>query len=281
MQSGRACVSVSGAAIMLILCSGFIPAAAAPRPSGKLDTGFLAMYELDFPHARAIFGSYIRKHPRDPMGQAAMAASYLFEEFNKQGVLTPSFFLNDKKLLGGVPHPRPDSDQREFLRADAQARLLAEARLKIHPRDPDGLLGLTLANGMQADYDALIAKQDLASLWLLRQTKLTADQLLAVNPHADDAYMALGAANYIIGCLPSYKRFVLSLGGIHGDRTLGMKQLKLASRQGHYLKPFAKVLLALAALREKMPNMARSLLAQLHHRFPRNPDFASELANLN
>ena len=281
MRTGRAGISASSAAILLMICSGFAPVLAAPRPVGTLDSGFSAMYELDFPHARAIFSSYIKTHPHDPMGQAAMAASYLFEEFNKQGILTPSFFLNNKKLLGGIPNPQPDADQRNFLQADGQAREMAEAQLKIHPRDPNGLLVLTLANGMQADYDALIAKQDLASLWLLRQTKLSADQLLTVNPHADDAYLALGAANYIIGCLPSYKRFFLNLGGIHGSRALGMKQLELASQRGHYLKPFAKVMLALAALREKMPHLARSLLAQLHQKFPRNPDFARELANLN
>lgn len=281
MQNGRACISLSSAAILLILCSGFTPVLAASHSSGKLDSGFSAMYELDFPQARAIFSSYIQKHPDDPMGQAAMAASYLFQEFNKQGILTSSFFLSDKKLLGGIPNARPDADQHNFLRTDDQARQMAEKRLKIHPHDPDGLLVLTLANGMQADYDALIAKQDLASLWLLRQTKLSADQLLAVNPHADDAYLALGAANYIIGCLPSYKRFFLSFGGIHGSRTLGMQQLEIASKHGHYLKPFAKVLLAMAALREKMPNMARSLLGQLHRKFPRNQDFAREFAKLN
>lgn len=215
------------------------------------------------------------------MGQAALAASYLFEEFNKQGILKPSFFLNDKKLLGGVPNPHPDAQQADFLRTDGRARQMAEKLLKTNPRDPNGLLVLTLANGMQADYDALIAKQDIASLWLLRQTKQSAQLLLSVNPHADDAYLALGAANYIIGCLPGYKRFFLSLGGIHGNRTLGMQQLKLASDYGHYLKPFAKVLLSLAALREHQPKLARTLMAQLHREFPRNPDFATELTKLN
>ena len=37
--------------------------------------------------------------------------------------------------------------------------------------------------------------------------------------HAQDAYVALGTSNYVIGCLPGYKRAFLWFGGIHGDRT--------------------------------------------------------------
>lgn len=279
--TNRLRITIWGAAIALVVCPGFSPTWAAPRPAGELETGFSQMYELDFSHARATFGSYIQRHPSDPMGQASLAASYLFEEFNKQGILTSSFFLNDKKLLDGIPNVRPDADQTAFLRVDGQTRRMAERQLRGQPRDPNALLALTLANGMQADYDALIARQDLASLLLLRQTKQSARLLLSINPNADDAYLALGAANYIIGCLPGYKRFFLRLGGIHGSRALGMEQLQLASEHGHYLKPFAQVLLALAALRERQPELARSLLAQLHQNFPDNRDFTQELAKLN
>jgi len=278
MRITRAAVG-STAAILLFALMGCEQAVAAPRPAATLDTGFAQMYELRFSTARDCFNSYIRAHPQDPMGEAALAASYLFEEFNKQGVLTSSFFLSDKKLLGGVPNPQRDSQQADFVRTDVQAREMAETLLKTRPRDPDGLFVLTLANGMLADYDALIAKEDIASLALLHQTQQSANLLLSVNPKADDAY--LGAANYIIGCLPGYKRFFLGLAGIHGSRALGMQQLKLASDQGHYLKPFAEVLLAMAALRERQPKLARSLLARLHLEFPENPDFANELAKLN
>ena len=271
----------SSAAILLIALMGCGPALAAPRQAATLQAGFTEMYELRFSTARASFDSYIQEHPKDPMGEASLAAGYLFEEFNKQGILTPAFFLNDKKLLGGVPNPQHDAAQADFLQVDDKAREMAEAILKTSPRDPNALLVLTLANGMQADYDALIAKQHISSLLLLRQTQQSARLLLLVNPNANDAYLALGAANYIIGCLPSYKRFFLSFAGIQGNRALGMQQLKLASESGHYLKPFAKVLLALAALRERQPRLARSLLGQLHQEFPQNPEFTQELANLD
>jgi hypothetical protein len=270
--------------LLLTLLVVFQPvwaSANSPDPPNSLDDGFNRMYELQFPAAREVFQAYIANHPADPMGQVSLAASYLFEEFNEHGVFTSAFFLNDQKLLGGIPNPGDDAYRAGFLETNSRARQMAQNLLNAHPNDPTGLFVITLANGMEADYDALIAKKDLASLMLLRETQKSARKLLAINPGADDAYLALGAANYIIGCLPGYKRFFLSLGGIHGSRTLGMQQLALAAKGGHYLKPFAKVMLALAALRERQPGMARNLFSELHDQFPENHVFASELAKLH
>jgi hypothetical protein len=57
-----------------------------------------------------------------------------------------------------------------------------------------------------------------------------------------------------------------------------MKQLEIAAREGDYLRPFAKILLALAALREKQVELARRELEELAGEFPGNPLFARELA---
>jgi len=59
---------------------------------------------------------------------------------------------------------------------------------------------------------------------------------------------------------------------------LGIKQLEVATRQGDYLRPFAKILLALAGLREKQADLARTELKELVDEFPENPLFARELA---
>jgi predicted Zn-dependent protease len=44
--------------------------------------------------------------------------------------------------------------------------------------------------------------------------------------------------------------------------------------------PFAKILLAMTALREKKPEVARAQLKELVAEFPDNPLFASELVKL-
>ena len=54
--------------------------------------------------------------------------------------------------------------------------------------------------------------------------------------------------------------------------------MKIAATEGGYLRPFAKILLALAYRREHEPGRARALLAQLTEEFPSNPRFAYELS---
>jgi hypothetical protein len=72
-------------------------------------------------------------------------------------------------------------------------------------------------------------------------------------------------------------RFLLRLTGAKIDREKGIQQLELASQHGHYLEPFAKLLLAVAALRDKSVDRARDLLKGLHDRFPDNQLFSHEL----
>ena len=67
--------------------------------------------------------------------------------------------------------------------------------------------------------------------------------------------------------------------GVHGNKK-GIEELEIAAKGGHYLRPFAKILLALTALREKKPEVAREELAELVREFPRNALFDSELAKV-
>jgi hypothetical protein len=241
---------------------------------------FLLMYELKFDAARIRIGTCRQVHPENSLCVAAEAASYLFEGFYREGVLTSAFFLDDRRLLGGVtgdPDPQRDA---AFLATNQRARRMAKLKLAASPRDADALLVLALTDGMRADFEALIEKHQRGSLTYIRRAKKEADALLQVDPGNGDAYVALGAANYIIGCLPAYKRFLLWFGGIQGDRLAGMQQLQVAAMRGLYLQPMAKILLALAAVREHQTDRARALLVDLTNQFPDNRLFAHELSLL-
>ncbi len=252
--------------------------AAAKRP--QIEAGFRFLYELRFREARAQFAAWRESHPDDPLGPASEAAGILFEEFYRCGILSSEFFLDDKRLLGGVAGKPDEKVGAAFAGSVQRAQSLARDRLKRDPKDADALFALTITTGMQADYASLIERHQLESLHLLREAERYAKDLLAVQPDSADAYLALGAANYILGCLPSYKRFFLRIGGVRGDKAGGMEQLQIAATRGHYLRPYAKLLLALAALREKQVDLARSELRDLAREFPENPLFKRELAKL-
>jgi len=251
----------------------------APAAAPEIEQGFQCLYQLQFELARQQFQSYLRAQPEAPMGHLAMAASYLFEEFYRQGVLQSQFFLDDRRLLGGI-EGRPDPARTAaFLEALSRARQAAARRLHAGPDLADALYVQTLADGLEADYQALLAHRTFLAVRLLHKAEREAAALLRLRREGD-AYVALGAAHYIIGCLPGYKRALLWLGGVGGDRKRGITELQQAAREGHLLRPYAQSLLALVYLREHQPEAARVLFEQLHRQFPENPIFAAELARL-
>lgn len=274
-----------GPFVTFLLCANMTAAAQEPRPAPvasepELDAGFHLLYELKFPEARERFVEWKKSHPEEPLGDVSIAASYLFEEFYRHGVLTSEFFLNDKKLLHGIEGKPDEAHKNAFKEANHRAAELARRQLKTNPSNADALFALTLATGMQADYLSVLERKQLDSLKLIKEADGYAKRLLAVRPDAADAWLALGAANYIIGCLPGTTRFFLWFGGIHGDKKLGMEQLRKTAEKGHYLRPYAKMLLALAARREKQNDLAKKLLAELTAEFPKNPLYAAELARV-
>ncbi len=72
----------------------------------------------------------------------------------------------------------------------------------------------------------------------------------------------------------------LRITGAQTDKETGLSNLRLTAERGHYLLPFARLLLAVAALRDNDKNQARELLAGLSHEFPQNHLYAKELTKL-
>ncbi len=276
---------ICSAALFLFLAAAARPVRANPDGSSpafstdpELESGFHLLYAQDFAKARETFAVWESQHPGEPFGQVAMAASYLFEEFYRQGVLSSDFFLNEKRFLNGI-EGKPDPGRiKSFQGAIQQARGLAKQRLQKNAGDPEAFFALALSAGMESDADMILMKQHVEALKRLKEANEYAKQLLAEQPDAGDAYVALGAANYIIGSLSGGARFMLWFGGIHGDKKLGMEQLGKTIENGRYLQPFAKILLALAARREKQDDLARKLLKELSEQFPGSPLYAAEYA---
>src|SRR5690242_11794743 len=244
----------------------------------ELVSGFQSLYLQNFAEAREKFSIWEMKHPEEPFGEVAVAASYLFEEFYRQNVLSSDFFLNEKRFLHGI-EGKPDPERmKSFQEAILLARRLARQRLEKNEYDPEGLFAMALSAGMESDADMILKKEHIEALKRLKEANEHAKQLLAEQPDASDAYVALGAANYIIGSLSGGTRFILRFGGIHGDKKLGMEQLGKTIENGRYLKPFAKILLALAARRQKQDDLAQRLLRELSEEFPESPLYAAEYA---
>ncbi len=247
----------------------------------SLDRGFSLLYNLNFAQAHQLFSSWQQQHPDNPLGPACDAAGFLFSEFNRLGVLEAQFYADDQKFAARK-QLTPDTTVRDrFYAALDQADIRARARLARNPKDRDALFALTMSSGLKADYAGLIEKRNLASLRYTKDATAWAQQLLAVDPDCYDAHLATGVSQYIIGSMAAPIRWLVRLGGVSGDKQKGIADLQLTAERGHYLAPFARILLAIAYVREKDKARARELLVSLRNEFPQNPLFTQEIARLD
>jgi hypothetical protein len=257
-----------------------LSAAAKDVPSTALDEGYGYLYNLDFVRAQQKFDTWELANPGNPIGPASEAAGLLFSEFQRLGVLETQFYENDSTFKARKKLDPDPEVRKRFDAALERAETQAQARLASQPNDHDALFAMTLSAGLRADYAALIEKKNMASLRLTKQATRWANQLLAEHPQCYDAHLASGISQYIIGSMAAPVRWILRLGGLNGDKQDGIAELQITAEKGRYLAPFARILLAVAYVRDKDKVRARQMLASLRDEFPENPLFAREIARL-
>ena len=265
-----------------LAASGAITSAAGSIPAviPELETGYRQMYDLQFDRAHKTFAEWERQSPDDPMGHVSNAAAYLFSEFDRLNILQSEFFVNDDRFRH-AKKLTPDAAARlAFERELSKAGELADAILARAPEDADALFAKILAMGLRADYQALIEKRYLESLRGIKDSRAMAEKLLSIAPSYYDAYLAVGVENYMLSLKAAPIRWLLELGGAQADRERGIQDLRLTAQKGHYLSPYARLLLAVAALRNKDRVQARDLLSSLVHDFPHNQLYSEELKRL-
>lgn len=238
------------------------------------------MYNLQFEEAHKAFQLWGRIHPYDPMGPTSDAAAYLFAEFDRLGVLQAELFVHDEKFQQRQTREPDPVAKKALEQALVRSDQLADAILRYSPQDSNALLAKVLNLGLQADYLALVEKRDLASLSYMKKAGLMAEKLLTFNPSCYDAYLAVGVENYMLSLTPAPVRWLLRLYGAGTDKEQGLKKLQLTAEKGHYLLPYARLLLAVAALRDKNHDQAKELLEGLAQEFPNNPLYRRELSRL-
>jgi hypothetical protein len=247
----------------------------------SLDRGFHLLYSLDFSGAQQQFTSWEQEHPANPLGPASEAAGLLFSEFNRLGVLEEEFYKDDRAFEARERFTPEPALRGRFDAALDLTEKRAQTRLNSSPNDPDALFAMALASGLRADYAALIEKRNLVSLHFTRQATSWAKRLLAVDPEYYDAHLATGVSQYIIGSMAAPVRWLVRLGGVSGDKQAGIRDLEITAQHGRYLAPFARILLAIAYVREKDLTHARQILVALRNDYPENPLFAREITRLD
>jgi hypothetical protein len=252
-----------------------IPAVNAAAETA-LDLGYRDMYNLDFAAAHSHFDAWLQSHPVDPLGSASDAAAYLFSEFDRLSIIDVQLFA-DQGRFDSRSKLTPDQAVRKAFedRAD-QTNRLADAALAKNANDANALYAKTLVCGMRSNYALMIDKRDVAALSFSKQASALSKRALAIDPKMYDAYLASGVENYMLSLRFAPVRWVLSWTGAGTDRAEGIRLLHLTASQGHYLAPFARMMLAVAAIRDGHPQEARDILTALSKEFPRNSLYTRE-----
>jgi hypothetical protein len=265
------------ATVVLLMSAG---QAFGQLPSAGLYPGFRLLYDLNFADGQKEFESWEKINPENAMGPVSEAAGILFSEFNRLGVLEAQFYEDDSVFSARKKYEADPQQRVRFEQQLNRAEDLARTRLSHDPQDRDALLAMTLSNGLRSDFAALIEKRNLASLHYTKEASAWSQKLLAADPECYDAHLASGVSRYIIGSMAAPMRWMLRLGGVSGDKAGGIAELQTTAANGHLLAPFARILLAIAYVREKQLPKARELLLGLQREFPDNALFGRELARL-
>jgi hypothetical protein len=267
-------------AVLVSLAAAVPGLAASIQFSPQVEAGYRQMYDLNFVEAHKTFANWEREHPNDPMGPASNAAAYLFAEFDRLNILHSEFFVEDG-LFRRRPKVVANQDVSKLFDAEIdKAEQLANLILAHAPQDADALFAQIVAMGLRSDYMALIERRYLDSLKVMKTSRATAEKLLAIQPAYYDAYLAVGVENYMLSLKSAPVRWVLQMSGAQTDRERGIADLRRTAEKGRYLLPYARLLLAVAALRNKDRTQARDILRDLAHEFPHNRLYSEELARL-
>ena len=115
-------------------------------------------------------------------------------------------------------------------------------------------------------------KRNFASLRYTKEATGWAEKLLVVDPTCYDARLAIGVSRY-------HDRFNVGARSVgvkdwvacSGDKEAGIADLQITAQKGRYLAPFARILLAIAFVREHERARSARFACIIQQEFPNNP----------
>ncbi len=254
------------------------PAPATPRLEDLREKGSEALFNLDYESARQTFKEAARLFPDDPTGQQMLANTLWLETLNKSRLLQAAIYSSQSfySKTEDKPDPRVAQQFRDLTR---QATQLAKAQLKLNPRDPRMLYMLGATETLKATYAATLERRFMAAL---REGSSGVDrhrQVLKLDPNFHDAELSIGMYDYVVGTLPMPVKLVASLTGARGSKKRGIQTLERVTKEGHWTRDDARVLLIGLYKREKRYPEALVVSRELQVKYPRNYLFMLETAD--
>jgi hypothetical protein len=250
------------------------PGVQAPEPA--MNPGFVHFYNNEFDEAIAYYEEQVKARPDDPAEYNHLAQSILYREMLRDGALESQLVTGNNPFLRRPKMEITAAEKQRFDGCVNQSLKLSEAALEKNPRDVAALYPLGVAHALRANYLFLVEKAWLDALREATAARRTNEKILSIDANSVDARLLLGLDEYIVAGLPFYLRAVGAMGGFHGDKDAGIRDLELVAKKGVRNRYDAEILLAALYRRERCSDKAIPLLRDLTQRFPRNYLFRFE-----
>jgi epoxyqueuosine reductase len=264
-------MGIAACALALIAASLGHAETATPELEDPLtNPGFVHFYNNQFDQAIRDFDEQVKAHPNEPDLYNHLAQSILYREMFRNGALESELVSGTNPFLRRSKMEISAADKARFADCIERSMKLSQEALAKDHRDVRALYSLAVAHGLRANYLFLVEKDWMASLHEFTTARRENQEILRIDPSFVDARLVLGLDEYIVGCLPFYLRAIGSIGGFHGDKAGGIRQLELVSRTGILNRYDADVILAVIYRREHCPEQAIPLLGELAAKFPAN-----------
>ena len=248
------------------------------HPIPEIAAALERIYNFDFDAAHQKLDAFIAAHPEHPLGYSFRASAYLFGELDRLRILESEFLTDDDKIQADENLAASPRIREAFIEAIQASDRLALAE---PDKDVSALFALCMNEGMTTDYMAFIEKRRIASLSHAKRSQNFAVDLMHRYPAFVDAKLTSGVSEYLLGSLPFFLRWFVRMPEVQGDKSKAIDNLNAVARDGRYLAPFARILLAIVHLREKRPAQSRALLEGLVRDYPENALLRQELTKLS
>ncbi len=242
----------------------------------RLD-GFDALYNMDYRTAETKFTKMMELLPDHPAGYFYLATNFWLELLNSSRKLQVSLYNGDS-FFSDTKDKVDEKVDKEFHRLIQVAQQKAENCVKKNPKDIEAIYYEGAAHGLQASYEGTVTRSFVSAL---RHGSKSVDlhrKVVDLNPTYTDAYLTIGAYDYIVGSLPFAFKVLAAIGGFRGSKDRGLEELNSVTERGLYAQDDARVLLVALYARENRNSEVLNLLETLSNKYPKNYLFKIERA---
>jgi len=238
--------------------------------------GFVDFYNSQYDEAYAYFKADLRAHPDDPDSYNHLAQTILYRELFRDGALESEMVSGSNPFLHSPKLSISPQAKAEFIACIERSLQLSGAALEKDPDDVHAWYSSGVAHGLRANYAFLIEKAWIESLREAAASNKANKRVLSLQPQFTDSRLVVGLYEYAVGNLPFYMRMLGVVGGFHGNKGGGIRQLQDVAQHGTLNKYDAQIILAVIYRREHHPELALPLLQRASSQFPGNYLFRLE-----